>query len=119
MDNCRTHYNREFLDTVRATGALILPLSTYSPQYNPVRRPGGGDRGGSGCSPPLWCGAERPFFAASPQIESCFHVAKMWLRKNTEWVQHPAVTLFKALGAGLAPGNNTHRLWLSNTSFCC
>jgi hypothetical protein len=36
LDNCITHHNSEFLRLISDTGAIVLYLPPYSPEYNPV-----------------------------------------------------------------------------------
>ena len=36
MDNCKIHKCPEFIELIEATGAIIVYLPPYSPQYNPV-----------------------------------------------------------------------------------
>jgi hypothetical protein len=40
LDNASTHHNHEFVKLVEDTGALIVYMPPYSPEFSPVRNEG-------------------------------------------------------------------------------
>jgi hypothetical protein len=51
LDNCSTHHNQAFIDMIIATGAVLLFMPPYSPEFSPVSttlQEWKGERGGEG-----------------------------------------------------------------------
>lgn len=57
IDNCNTHNNSDFKTAVSATGAMLMYLPPYTPQYNAVS---GSGRVGRCCSWHLGAGCGKP-----------------------------------------------------------